>query len=267
MEYKILEKITEQIKQNSPVALATLTNIEGSTPGKKGAMMAVLEDGTTYGTVGGGRVELVIAGVAKKCIEERESKSYSFKLDDDPGSLHMQCGGEAEVFIKVFKPDNKLLIAGGGHIGINLYKLGKILGFHTVIFDEREEYCNKDRFPEADELYPGDIEENLKNYPIGQNCYIAIVTHGHKHDEIALKTVIERDASYIGMIGSSNKTKHVMGNLAAAGVSQDKLDSVYAPVGINLGGQSPEDIALGIMAEISLIKNKGTLHHTKEIKK
>lgn len=267
MERKVLDKISEQIRKNKPVALATITNVEGSIPGKKGGMMAVFEDGTTFGTVGGGKVEFVTTNAAKKCIESGESKSFTFKLTDEPGGIQMQCGGELEVFIKVFIPEHRLIIVGGGHLGYNLYKLGKLMNFHTVIFDEREEYCSLERFPEADELYPGDIEENLRNYNINDNCYIIIVTHGHKYDEVALKAVLDRGAKYIGMIGSVKKTKHIMDNMRSLGVPKETLEEIYTPVGINLGGQSPEDIAFGIMAEIILVKNGGTLEHVKNIKK
>lgn len=266
VEYRVLEKVLEEIRLNKKTALATITNIKGSTPRKEGAMMMVMEDGTTFGTIGGGKLELVVTKWAKKCMEEGQTKTFNFKLTDEEGSLHMQCGGEADVFIKVFNPYNKLLIVGGGHIALKLYKLGKMLNFYTVVIEDREEFCNTDRFPEADELKFGNIEEILSEYPIDGNTYIVIVTRGHKHDETALKTVIDSKAKYIGMIGSSNKTKYVMDNLQREGISQEKFDKVYAPIGINLGGEAPEEIAFSIMSEILLVKNKGSLDHMKEIK-
>ncbi|KPU27595.1 xanthine dehydrogenase [Caloranaerobacter sp. TR13] len=265
MEYKVLEKITEQVRLNKKVALAVITRVEGSSPREQGAMMAVLEDGKTYGTIGGGKLELVVTEYAKKCIANGKNETYRLKLNDEEGSLHMKCGGQADVFIKVFKPNYKLLIVGGGHIAFKLYEIGKILGLYTVIFEDREEYCRKDRFPEADELKLGSIEESLKNYPIDENCYIVIVTRGHKFDEIALKTVIYSKAKYIGMIGSVNKTKYVFDNLRRQGVSDDILGKVFAPIGLKLGGHTPEEIALSIMSEILLIKNNGVLKHMKEL--
>ncbi|RKD32944.1 XdhC family protein [Thermohalobacter berrensis] len=266
MESRVLEKLTEKVKDNKGAALAVITKVEGSTPREEGSMMVVLEDGTTYGTVGGGKFELVVTKRAQKCIKKGKSQTFSFKLNDDKGSLHMQCGGNADVFIKVFKPKDKLMIVGGGHIALKLYELGKTLNFFTVIFDDREEFCNSDRFPHADELILGNIEESLKNYNIDNNCYIVIVTRGHKYDEIALETVIETNAKYIGMIGSKNKTKYVMENLMNKGISKEKLEKVYAPIGINLGGDKPEEIAFSIMSEILLVKNNGTLDHMKELK-
>lgn len=267
MEYNILEKVAKAIESNKRVALATVTEVTGSSPGREGAMMAIFHDGTTKGTVGGGRLELAVAKRAKECLVEGMSKSYRFQLDEEPGSLSMQCGGEATVFIKVFNLPDKLLIVGGGHIGQELYKLGKMLGFHTVIFDNRKEFCNDERFPDADELYHGDIEEKLKQYNLEDNCYVIIVTHGHKHDEVALKAVIKRRTGYIGMIGSRNKTNHVMNNLRKAGIDENMLNNVYAPIGLGLGGNSPAEIAFSIMSEVLLVKNRGQLKHMKDIKR
>ena len=267
MEYKILNEISDEIKLNKRVALATITRVEGSTPRKEGSMMGIKEDGTIFGTIGGGTLELVVTENAKKCIVDGESKNFNFKLTDDEGSLHMQCGGEADVFVKVFSPFDKLIIIGGGHIGLELYELGKMLEFYTIIVEDREEFCNINRFPKADELKLGNIEEVLQEYPIDNSSYIVIVTRGHRHDEVALKSVIDSNAKYIGMIGSKNKTKYIMDNLKIEKVSQEKLDKVYAPIGINLGGETPKEIAFSIMSEILVVKNNGSLNHLKDIKK
>ena len=267
MEYKILNEISDEIKLNKRVALATITRVEGSTPRKEGSMMGIKEDGTIFGTIGGGTLELVVMEKAKKCIINGESKNFNFKLTDDEGSLHMQCGGEADVFIKVFNPVDKLVIIGGGHIGLELYELAKMLEFYTIIVEDREEFCNINRFPNADELKLGEIQEVLQEYSIDDSTYVVIVTRGHRHDEIALKSVIDSNAKYIGVIGSKNKTKYIMDNLKNEKVSQEKLDEIYAPIGLDLGGQTPKEIAFSIMSEILVVKNNGTLNHLKDIKK
>ncbi|CAH2212507.1 XdhC family protein [Tepidibacter aestuarii] len=267
MEYKVLDQISDEIKLNKKVALATITRVEGSTPRKEGSMMGIKEDGSIFGTIGGGKLELVVMEHAKKCIINGESKRFNFKLTDDKGSLHMQCGGEAEVFIKVFNTFDKLFIIGGGHIALELYELGKMLDFYTIIVEDREEFCNINRFPKADELKVGNIQQVIDEYNIDDSSYIVIVTRGHKHDEIALKAIIDSEAKYIGMIGSKNKTKYIMDNLKNEGVSQQKLDKVYAPIGISLGGETPKEIAFSIMAEMLMVKNNGSLNHLKDIKK
>lgn len=267
MDYKVLDFILNEVKLNKKVSLATITRVEGSTPAKEGSIMAVKEDGLIVGTIGGGNLELSVINEAKKCMENSNSKMFSFKLTSNEGSLHMQCGGDADVFIKVFVPNEKLILVGGGHVSLKLYELAKMMGFYTVIFDDREEFCNKDRFPNSDELVQGDINIKLSKYNIDENCYIVIVTRGHEFDEIALKNVLDREAKYIGMIGSKNKTKHIMEKLISEGYPNEKLDKVYAPIGIGLGGQTPEEVAFSIMSEILLIKNKGKLSHMKEIMK
>ncbi|SDL10605.1 XdhC family protein [Natronincola ferrireducens] len=267
MEVKLLEKITKEVKANRKVALATITRSEGSTPGREGAMMLVLEGGETYGTVGGGKAENIITTAAVKCLENCRSESFHFQLNDGIGGIQMQCGGEIDVYIKVFVPTLKLLIVGGGHIALKLYEIAATINFDTVIFEDREDYCNKDRFPKAQEIILGDIEGNLNNYDIDENCYVVIVTRGHSHDEIALKSVINTNAAYIGMIGSKNKVQNTMENLRKEGVSEEVMNKVFAPIGIDLGGNTPEEIALSILSEIILVKNKGRLLHMKEARK
>lgn len=266
MEEKILKKVYESLKNGIPVAMATLTHIVGSTPRKKGSVMAVWADGRILGSVGGGRIEHEVILKAISCIEKNEDSEFDYKLNDS-GDIGMQCGGEAKGFIKVFTPRKKLIIVGGGHIGEQLYKFSKLLNFYTVIFDDREEFASRDRFSEADEVIPGDIEYNLSNYNINENTYIVIATRGHEPDSKALKSVVSRGAAYIGMIGSARKTLMVMKKLMEEGVSKEDLEKVHAPIGLDISSELPEEIAFAIMSEILLVKNKGSLTHRKDGKK
>ncbi|MCB2289948.1 XdhC/CoxI family protein [Clostridium sp. CS001] len=266
MEEKILKAIYESLANGKKAALLTITDIKGSTPRKKGALMAVWEDGTIEGSIGGGNIEYAVIAKAIECIKEGVDKEFQFELTDE-GDLHMQCGGKATIYVKIFKPRAKLLIIGAGHVGIELFKLAKILDFYTVIFDDREEFANEKRFIGADEIIVGNIGEKVSNYPVDKNTYIIIVTRGHKCDADALKVTAQSDASYIGMIGSRKKTEFVMNSLISEGIQRDALKKVYAPIGINISSEEPNEIALGIMSEILLIKNKGTLEHLKDIKK
>jgi len=263
MDIDVIKIIENETTKNRKVALVMVTKVASSTPRGEGSIMAVFENGSTYGTIGGGNFELVASTHAKECIRKGESKEFHYDLTDK-GDLNMQCGGKADVFIKVFKPQFKLLIVGAGHIAFQLEKLAKMLGFHVVIFDNREEFCNRDRFPETDELICGDFSENLNNYPIDSNCFVVIVTNGHQYDKDALKAVLKKDTSYIGMIGSNKKNNHIKSVLLEEGISKEALDNVYAPIGIELGGETPEEIAFCIMAEILLIKNGGSLNHFKD---
>ncbi len=179
----------------------------------------------------------------------------------------MQCGGEAEGFIKIFAPETKLIIVGAGHISFHLHKIAKILNFYTVVIDDREDFANNERFPNANEIIVEKVDKALSEYPINKNTYIIIVTRGHKDDALALETVVSKNSAYIGMIGSSNKTSYVMNNLIAKGVCREDLKKVFAPIGLDIASEKPEEIAAGILSEVLLIKNKGTLNHMKDLKK
>lgn len=263
MEYEILETVSQGIKDNRRSAMLIITSSSDSTPRKSGSIMTVFEDGTTYGTIGGGNLEHLAIDKAKECIISGEDKVITFDLCNE-GNAGMQCGGSVNLFIKVFRPVSKLIIAGGGHIALALGKLADILGFYLVVLDDRQEFCNKERFPNADELIVGNIAEEIKKYPINRNCYVVIVTHGHKNDQDTLSEVINKNAAYIGMIGSSKKNKYIFDNLSNEGISSSMIDKVYAPIGIDIGGETPEYIAFSIMCEILAVKNGGSLKHMKE---
>jgi xanthine dehydrogenase accessory factor len=266
MEEKILKEICESLKKGEKVALATITQTNGSAPRKNGSMMAVWQHGRIVGSVGGGKVENEVITEAINCLEKNEDRQFEYKLNEN-GTLGMVCGGEVKGFIKLFNPRPKLLIVGGGHIGEQLYKFAKLLDFYTVIFDDRKEFANEERFSEADEVFQGSIAENLTNFYIGEKDYIVIVTRGHEQDSNALKAVVSRGAAYIGMIGSSRKNECVMKKLLEEGLSKEDLDKVYAPIGLNISSEEPEEIAFGILSEILLVKNQGSLNHMKDIKK
>lgn len=265
MEEKILLKIYESLDRGERVAMAVLTQDTGSTPRKSGSIMAVWKDGRIFGSVGGGKVEYAIIQKAVECIESMEDSSFELKLNEQ--GLGMQCGGEVKGYIKVFYPRTKLIIAGGGHIGEKLYEIAKVLGFYIVIMDDREEFANSERFKNADEIIVGDIGENLKKYEIRNQDYVVIVTRGHMQDKDALKAVAGRGAAYVGVIGSTRKLRFIMKELIEEGISKEELQKAYAPLGLNIATRLPEEIALGILSEILLIKNGGTLNHMRDLKK
>lgn len=228
--------------------------------------MGVFSDGSILGSVGGGKVESIVIEEALKCIEKNESKTFvvdSSRLGKSEGNTGYE--SSLEVFIKVFEEKPKLLLVGGGHVAKKLYELGIYMNFAVSIFEDREDFCSNERFPKAQELIYGDLKESISNYNIDNNCYIVMVSRGHMQDEKALREVVLSDAKYIGMIGSKQKVKNIFNNLLESGIPNDKLDRVFSPIGINIGGNSINEIALGIMAEIVLIKNNGSLNHMKKV--
>lgn len=258
-EAEIFEKISKALQNNISAALVTVLNHAGSAPGKEGSIMAVFHNGETAGTIGGGSLEHSATQKALECISGNENAELSYSLTEDG----MMCGGDVRIYIKVFSPALRLIICGGGHIGQKLYELGVLLGFAVTIVDDREEFADKGSFPKASSVLSGDIYKILSEMNIDSNCYIALATRSHATDQQALKAVVDRGAGYVGMIGSRKKTDTIMKNLLSEGVPQKDLDSVYAPMGLDIASVRPEEIALSIISEIMLVKNKGSLRHMK----
>lgn len=258
----VLEKTVELMKDGKEVALVTVISASGSTPRGAGTKMLISEDGSLYGTIGGGSLEGRVIDISKEALKKGESLRLNLSLDKE--DLKMECGGAVQVFIDVHKTRPKLLIAGGGHVSLAIYKIASILDFHIAIFEDREELLTKERFPLATELILGDIKENLGKYPIDENTHIVIVTRGHEYDEESLESVIESSAKYIGVMGSKRKVETMMKNLQGKGLTDDLLSKVYTPIGLNLGGETPEEVAMSILSEILLVKNDGSPRHMKK---
>ena len=268
MEGKILKAVSDAVEKGIEVAVVTVLEVKGSSPGKEGSMMAVFSNGSIIGTVGGGALEYEIIQESLKAINKNSSCEKSFELTET-GNLHMKCGGFIRVYIKIFAKREKLLIMGGGHLGAELYTLGKFLNKYVVIFDDREEFINKERFPKADELIFGKMEETVKNYSIDENSYIIIVTRGHENDKQCLKAILDKKISpkYIGMVGSKGKVISTYKELLSEGYSKEELKEIYSPIGLDISNSEPKEIALGIMAEIIAVKNKKIAIHMKDIRK
>ena len=268
MEGKILKAVSSAVERGIETAVVTVLEVKGSSPGKEGSMMAVFSDGSILGTVGGGALEYEFIQEALKAIKENKSCEKSFELTEK-GSLHMKCGGFVRAYIKVFAKREKLLIMGGGHLGAELYTLGKFLNKYVVIFDDREEFANKERFPEADEIILGKMKETVKNYSIDENSYIIIVTRGHENDKECLKAILDKKVfpKYIGMVGSRGKVLSTYKELLDEGYSKKELKKIYSPIGLDISSSEPKEIALGIMAEITAVKNQKTGEHMRDIRK
>jgi len=261
MEIRIMEKLTKYIEKGQDIALITITNAEGSSPRGVGSMMLVDAEGRLLeGTIGGGAVEERAKQDGAACIKRGVSKTihYELNLSNDEKALHMACGGNVDVFFKVFKGQDELVIVGAGHVGDKLSKMAHILGYHIAVIDERPDCANEEKFPEADILKVGEIGEILENHPVSDKTSIVIITHGHKYDQIALEKVINSSARYIGMIGSRNKVSLCFENMTEKGFSKEALSRVHTPIGLDIGGETPEEIAVAIIAEIQAVKHNKT---------
>ncbi len=255
MNIEVINQLNQDIKNSKLVALVTITESSGSAPGRQGNMMLVYPDGTITGTCGGGKVEHLIIQQALGCIENGVGENFDITLED----IGMSCGGRMKGYVDIHKNEKQLVIIGGGHIGARLYSFGLELGFNMTIIDDREEFANSERFPKARTEF-GELNEILAN-EIVTNKFVVIVSRGHDTDYEALRSVIERDYAYLGLIGSKKKVIGLLERLTKDGIDYNKYEDFYAPVGLAIARKDPAEIALSIMAEILLMKNKGSLEH------
>ncbi|EHQ90877.1 XdhC family protein [Desulfosporosinus youngiae] len=258
MNNKVIQRLAQAIEQRKDIALVMITQTEGSSPRGVGSMMLVDRDGhLVEGTIGGGIAESKAALEAAECLKEGVSKTirYEFEVEsNDPQKLAMVCGGKIELFIRVFKQPDHLLIAGAGHIARALYQFARVLGYFITIIDDRPGMLTKEWFPDANELISGDIVTELKNYKTTEQSSIVICTYQHTLDEAALAAAILKPHRYIGMVGSRKKVALCFQHLEAQGVARETINEIHSPIGLNLGGETPEEIALAILAEIQAVK-------------
>jgi len=222
-----------------------------------GTKMLIRPDGTSMGTVGGGALEAAIVEAAQEALAEGKSRlvHYGLRADKHEQDLGV-CGGDLDVFIDVIAPQLTLLLIGAGHVAVPLAELAHLLGFRTVVFDDRAEYANRDRFPQAEEVLVEDFDVGLSALDITPNTWVVIATRSHESDAAALRAVIGSPAAYVGLLGSRRKVSLIFKALREE-VGEERLARVYAPVGLDLGAETPEEIALSIMAEIVMVRRGG----------
>jgi xanthine dehydrogenase accessory factor len=251
----IYQEIVRVKAEGGEAALVTIVSASGSTPREEGAKMLVRPDGSIFGTIGGGSLEVQVIKEAIGVIKEGKPKRHHFTLTaKGAGELGMICGGDTEVFIEPILTQPALYIFGGGHIALALAGMGKLCGFDITVVDDRPEFAQAERFPEAEVILAEKFSESFSRIKIDRLSYIVIVTHGHKHDELVLEWAVGTPAGYIGMIGSKTKVKTVFSHLLSRGITQERLDSVHSPIGLEIGAQTPEEIAVSILAEIIKVR-------------
>ena len=253
MQADIYQEIVRIRQEGKEAALVTVIAASGSSPREEGAKMLIHPDGSIMGTIGGGSVEMAVIKEALKVIKGGQPQHLFYRLKEGE-ELGMLCGGEVEFFIEPLMPDPTLFIFGGGHIAYTLAKMAKLVGFKIVVIDDRPEYANPKRFPEAEQTLAIDFAKAFSNLKIGKSGYIVIVTYGHSGDEVVLEGALKTKARYIGMIGSKTKNKVVFSHLLTKGFSQELLDRVHAPIGLAINAQTPDEIAVSILAEMIKVR-------------
>lgn len=252
----LFEELIRRRNAGESVVLATVVAARGSTPREAGARMLVLRDGSIRGTVGGGVKELEIIGAAGEL--HRKGGSRLLEIDFAEGLAGGDgpiCGGAMEVFVERIDPVRRVVIAGAGHIGFFLHRLICLLDLQTVVVDARAEFANAERFPGASQVI-GPFDTALVGLEITANDAIVIITPQHRHDLEVLRQAIATPARYLGMIGSRAKVKRVLESLRAEGVAEEQIARVHAPIGLDIGAESPAEVALAIAAEIVAVYRK-----------
>ncbi len=249
-------------QQGRAAALATIIQVRGSIPAYETAKLLVRDDGTMLGTVGGGCVEADVWQAARQVMEEQKPRRLTFQLnhpvEEGQGLI---CGGALEVFIEPILAQPVLIICGGGHVGRALSRAAVLAGFDSVILDDRPAFASRERFPEARDVFTGEYEALWPGLPLHSNSYLAIATRGHQDDLRLLRLALASPvpARYIGMIGSRRKVIEIFRALAAEGVSDDALARVHAPIGLEIGAVTPEEIAAAIVAEMIAVRRQAPL--------
>lgn len=251
---EIYQELTEIMKSGESAVLATVITSAGSAPRKSGAKMLIKSDGTFVGTVGGGAGEELVRKKAVEVLKTRQSQIVHLDLSGKGKNSVMICGGQMDIFLEPILSPETLYLFGAGHISQRTSSIGKMLGFRVVVIDSRSEYNNNERFPDADTLIVEDFPQSFSRLEVDENSYIIIYTTGHISDEICLEFAVGTKAMYIGMIGSKKKVKEIKERLQQKGIPAKKLDEIHAPIGIQIGAETPEEIAISILAEVIKVR-------------
>lgn len=245
---KIFEELLKRTSLRQAVVLCTVIETDRSVPRKAGAKMLVFEDGSTFGTIGGGEMESRVINSAKESISKKKSHQLTYSLVDpsqgDPGV----CGGDVTIYLEPFMPQTTIYIIGAGHIGKAVSELSSWLGYRVVVWDDRKDIINT--FTGVGETLTGDLSIAMQEEPIDEHTRVVIVTRNAEVDSKVLPLIVETPAAYIGLMGSSQRWKVVKGQLTELGMKTEELERIATPIGIEIAAESPEEIAVSILAEV-----------------
>jgi xanthine dehydrogenase accessory factor len=254
----IYEALSELEKKNESASLCIVIKSEGSTPRHVGSKMLVYPDGKFIGTVGGGELENRVIQAALQTLKDGKAQTLSYTMADpsrgDPGV----CGGQVEVFVEPILPTATLVVIGAGHVGKAVVHLAKWLGFRVAVCDDRAEFCNPESTPGADEYFQvemGKLGESLK---VTKQTYLVVTSRGSAVDAAGLPSLLKSEAAYIGVIGSKRRWATTVKALKEKGVADELIAKVRSPMGLELQAETPEEIAVSIMAEVLMVRNSGT---------
>jgi len=247
----IYEEVVRLRRLGQKCALATIVQVNGSIPSYESAKLLVREDGSMLGTIGGGCVEAEVWNVARDVMQSERPRHMNFSLGQDAAYDNgLICGGQLSVFVEPVVPQPRVYVFGAGHISKSISKIANMAGFASVIVDNREAFANRDRFPEADEIFAEEYEDVFPKLPIRDTSYVVIVTRGHRDDMRVMRWAVGTNAKYIAMIGSKRKVIGVVKELEKEGIPREAFERTFAPMGLDIGAITPEEIAVSIVAEM-----------------
>ena len=256
MNQEVFSAVADALERGESAALVTIVSTTGSTPQRVGAKMLVFADGRIVGTIGGGCYENDAFWKAKEAIEHRRPQMVHYELSDDfAQETGLICGGQMDVYIEPIEPSPELYIIGGGHVGFHLARLAGDVGFRVHVADDREKFANRERFPGAAEIVVEDIPSWLARTTLPGHAYVVIVTRGHTNDLEAMRALAPGDLRYLGLIGSRAKVARIHDALVADGMPAELLARVHAPIGLDIGAITPQEIAVSILAELIAVKH------------
>jgi xanthine dehydrogenase accessory factor len=254
----LFEEIVKLRRAGRRAALATIVHVNGSIPSFESSRMLVRDDGTIAGTIGGGCVEAEVWAAAREVMASEQPRKMTFNLNNAPSyDTGLICGGTLEIFVEPVLPQPTLVLFGGGHVSLALAAAAATAGFAIAVVDDREPFANRERFPMASQLFVS-FEEAFEKLQPNSSSYLVIVTRGHKEDMRVLRWAVGTDARYIGMIGSKRKVIAVYRALEREGIPMEKFARVHAPIGLEIGALTPEEIAISITAELIAVRRRAS---------
>jgi xanthine dehydrogenase accessory factor len=256
MNQEVFAAVADALERGEAAALVTIVSTMGSTPQRVGAKMLVFGDGRIVGTIGGGCYENDAFGKAREAILNRRPQLIHYELSDDfAQETGLICGGQMDVYIEPIEPSPELYVIGAGHVGFHLARVAQEVGFRVHVVDDREKFANAERFPTAEEIVTEDIPAWLARTALPAHAYVVIVTRGHTNDLEALRALAPRELRYLGLIGSRAKVARIYDELTAHQMPADALKNVHAPIGLDIGAVTPQEIAVSILAELIAVKH------------
>jgi xanthine dehydrogenase accessory factor len=256
---EVFAALSDALERGEEVALVTIVAATGSTPQRVGAKMLVFPDGRTVGTIGGGCYENDAFGKAREAIKARRPLNVKYELNDDfAQETGLVCGGQMEVFIEPVEASPDVYVFGAGHVGYWVARMAHDVGFRVHVIDDREKFANTERFGDGIDVVVENIPEWVANHPLPPTAYAVIVTRGHTHDLDTLRALTRHPLRYLGLIGSKAKVRRIFDELVGEGVADESLKGVHAPIGLDIGAITPQEIAVSIIAELIAAKHGKT---------